>query len=164
VSNKEIFKKIVQVGIVVRDVEATARHYWEDVGIGPWQLYILDPSNTAALTLRSVPVSHAFRIAITMVGDVELELIEPLEGPNLYSEHLAAHGEGVHHLAFEVEDFQHSRDHLTRKGYVEIQSGRPFDVNTYAYFGTARNLACISELFSPTDAGKSFPPAHSTIP
>src|SRR5262249_12111756 len=97
-----LFKKLTQVAMVVKDCEATAKRYWEDLGIGPWKFYTLDPSNTPGMTLRGRPVKHAFRAALAQIGDVALELIEPLEGDSLYTEHLAAHGEGLHHVAFKT--------------------------------------------------------------
>lgn len=163
-NSKPSLKKITQVGLVVRDCEATAQRYWDDFGIGPWRFYTLDPSNTPNMTLRGRPVTHAFRAALATIGDVAFELIEPLEGNSLYAEHLAAHGEGLHHLAFAVDDFEQTRHRLQEKGYSELQSGRPFDVNTYAYFDTDKTLAFITELYSRDDEGKTFPAPQSTLP
>jgi len=101
---------------------------------------------------------------LAQVGDVELELIEPLEGESLYAEHLATHGEGLHHVAFEVGDFGSVRTHLKEKGYRELQGGRPFDVTDYAYFDTDSTLACIAELGSDVEEGKSFPKPEFTYP
>lgn len=41
-----VFSGIMQVGIVVRDLDATVRRYWHELGIGPWRIYTIDPSNT----------------------------------------------------------------------------------------------------------------------
>jgi methylmalonyl-CoA/ethylmalonyl-CoA epimerase len=34
-----VFNETVQLGIVVRDLEATVRRYVDDYGIGPWKAY-----------------------------------------------------------------------------------------------------------------------------
>jgi methylmalonyl-CoA/ethylmalonyl-CoA epimerase len=163
-SAKSTFRKILQVGIVVKDSEATARRYWEEFGIGPWRFYTLDPSNTPGMTFRGKPVEHAFRAALAEIGDVTLELIEPIEGPSVYTEHLEQHGEGLHHLAFAVEDYGQACEVLTRRGYDELQHGRPYDVNDYSYFDTSRVLGFITELASEEAAGKPFPPPERTLP
>ena len=163
-SAKLAFKKILQVGLVVKDSEATARSYWEEFGIGPWRFYTLDPSNTPGMTFRGKPVKHAFRAALASIGDVTLELIEPLDGSSVYAEHLATRGEGLHHLAFAVEDYDDAREYLTSRGYDELQHGRPFDVNDYSYFDTNRTLKFITELSSEEAADKPFPPAERTLP
>jgi catechol 2,3-dioxygenase-like lactoylglutathione lyase family enzyme len=163
-SAKPTFRKVLQVGLVVRDSEATARRYWDEFGIGPWRFYTLDPSNTPGMTFRGKPVEHAFRAALANVGDVTLELIEPLSGLSVYAEHLATRGEGLHHLAFAVDNYESARDYLKSRGYDELQHGRPFDINDYSYFDTGRTLRFITELCSEETPGRPFPPPERTVP
>jgi methylmalonyl-CoA/ethylmalonyl-CoA epimerase len=158
------FKKVLQVGLVVKDSEATARLYWEQFGIGPWRFYTVDPSNTPAMSFRGKPVEHAFRAALARVGEVMLELIEPLSGSSVYAEHLAAHGEGLHHLALAVDDYDRACAYMAEEGYEELQHGRPFDVNDYSYFDTSQTLKFITELSSPEAPGREFPAPERTLP
>jgi methylmalonyl-CoA/ethylmalonyl-CoA epimerase len=162
VNAQPIFKRVLQVGLVVKDSEATARRYWEEFGIGPWRFYTLNPSNTPGMTFRGKPVEHAFRAALARIGEVTL--IEPLAGSSVYAEHLATHGEGLHHLAFAVEDYGQACEYLVSRGYDELQHGRPFDVNDYSYFDTSRALRFITELSSEEVADKPFPPPERTLP
>jgi hypothetical protein len=155
---------VTQLAMVVRDSRASARRYWEDVGIGPWSFYTLTPSNTPRMMLRGRPVEHAFRVAITTVGSVDLELIEPLEGESLYAEHLRDRGEGLHHMAFEVEDFAAARIHLRDKGYAELQSGEPMGIAVYAYFDTQSTLGFVTELVTLKKEVKGLPPPEFTYP
>jgi Glyoxalase/Bleomycin resistance protein/Dioxygenase superfamily len=37
-----VFNETLQLGIVVRDLEATMRRYVDDYGIGPWEVYEFD--------------------------------------------------------------------------------------------------------------------------
>jgi methylmalonyl-CoA/ethylmalonyl-CoA epimerase len=164
VSAKPTFRKILQVGLVVKDSEATARRYWEEFGIGPWRFYTIDPSNTSGMTFRGKPVKHSFRAALARIGEVTLELIEPLAGSSVYAEHLATHGEGLHHLALAVEDYDQAREYLRGRGYAELQHGRPFDVNEYSYLDTNPALKFITELSSDEAADKPFPPPERTLP
>jgi methylmalonyl-CoA/ethylmalonyl-CoA epimerase len=163
-ATKPLFRKITQVGLVVRDCKATAKRYWDEFGIGPWEFYTLDPSNTPDMTLRGRPVEHAFRAALARVGEVEIELIEPLDGNSLYAEHLVAHGEGLHHIAFDVDDFEQTKARLADLGYRQTQGGRPFDIVTYGYFDTDKSLACIAELGTEVEPGKTFPKPEFTYP
>jgi methylmalonyl-CoA/ethylmalonyl-CoA epimerase len=161
---RPLFKKLTQVGFVVKDCRATAKRYWDEFGIGPWEFYTLDPSNTPDMTLRGRAVEHAFRAALAKVGDVGFELIEPLSGASLYAEHLSVHGEGLHHLAFEVENLGQMKILLGQRGYGEIQAGRPFGATTYSYFDTGRTLAFIAELGEDIEGGKPFPAPELTYP
>jgi|SRR5580704_4548601 methylmalonyl-CoA/ethylmalonyl-CoA epimerase len=163
-STQPLFRKVLQVGLVVRDSEATARRYWEDFGIGPWRFYTIDPTNTTNMRFRGRPVRHSFRAALATFGDLTLELIEPLDGASVYSEHLQQHGEGLHHLAFAVDDYDSARERLEKNGFGEVQAGRPHDVNDYAYFDTVKALGFITELYSEEVPGKTFPPPEHTVP
>ena len=73
--SKPLFKELTQVGFVVKDCRATAKRYWDEFGIGPWEFYTLDPSNTPDMTLRGRAVEHAFRAALAKVGDVGFESV-----------------------------------------------------------------------------------------
>jgi catechol 2,3-dioxygenase-like lactoylglutathione lyase family enzyme len=137
---------ITQVGIVVRDAAATARRYWEDLGVGPWRFYTIDPRNTPGMTLRGRPVEHAFRAALARVGAIELELIQPLDGDSLYAEFLELHGEGVQHLAFGTEDLARTLEVLGDRGYREVQGGRTFGTGRYVYLDTDERLGTLTEL------------------
>ncbi len=44
------------------------------------------------------------RLAFLETPSIQIEFIEPLEGDNIYSDWLAEHGEGLHHILFEVDD------------------------------------------------------------
>ena len=160
---KPIFNKVNQIGMVVKDAEASAKRYWDDVGIGPWRFYTIQPSTSSDMVLRGKPVEHSFIAAIANVGDVELELIQPLDGDSLYAEHLAQHGEGLHHLEFGVDDFNETMSHLKEKGYSEIQSGRIFNVGKYNYLNTDKGLSCITE-YGEADKGKTFPQPEKIYP
>ena len=163
-SNQPLFRKVLQVGLVVRDLEATAQRYWEQFGIGPWRIHTIDPANTLSMRYRGRPVQHAFRAALANIGELTLELIEPLHGESVYNEHLQRLGEGLHHLAFGVDDYENARQQLQARGCSELQSGRPYDVNDYAYFDTSEALGFVTELNSAEAPGKSFPPPEQTVP
>ena len=93
-----------QVCVVVRDLEKSMEHYQNTLGIGPWEVSEWDDSNISEMTYHGRPARHRFRVALTMVGPMQLELIQPLEGENLYSDFLKEHGEGLHHLGHVMVD------------------------------------------------------------
>jgi len=156
-----LFRKVLQIGLVVRDSEATARRYWQEFGIGPWRFYTLDPSNTSNMRFRGRAVEHSFRAALADFGGLTLELIEPLDGFSVYAEHLQRHGEGLHHLAMAVDDYESACRQLEKSGFGELQAGRPFDVNDYAYFDTSAVLGFLTELYSTETRGDHFHPPSS---
>jgi methylmalonyl-CoA/ethylmalonyl-CoA epimerase len=51
------------------------------------------------------PVERSWRLAVATVGQVQWELIEPLDEESVYARFLAEKGEGVHHVAVATPDF-----------------------------------------------------------
>lgn len=91
--------KISQVAIVVEDLEKTMKRYHALLGWGPWNVYEHSAPSLHDTHYRGKPQRYSMRAAETMVGDMCFEIIQPLEGPNIYRDWLDAHGEGLHHIA-----------------------------------------------------------------
>ena len=68
--------------------------------------------------LRGAPADFVAHISLAYVGDLQLELIEPVRGDSIYTEFLAAQGPGLHHACWEVEDLE-----AALAGTEPVQSG-----------------------------------------
>jgi len=139
------FDKLSQVAIVVKDLREAMKRYWEDMGIGPWKIWYFDPSNTRDMTFRGKPSKHAFRIAEAMVGDISIELIEPLEGETTYKEFLDKKGEGLHHIKYTTDKPEVILEKFKKLGIGVIQSGR-VGQGSYHYLDTESRFGFILEL------------------
>jgi methylmalonyl-CoA/ethylmalonyl-CoA epimerase len=141
-----VFNETMQLGIVVRDLEATVRRYEDDYGIGPWRFDRIDLGAANDYHEYGEPVERSNRIAITMVGRVMWELIEPLDEDGIYARFLAEKGEGVHHVAVATPDFEETFAQAERKDGVMISCKHSgIDI---AYLDTLRDLGVILEVFS----------------
>jgi methylmalonyl-CoA/ethylmalonyl-CoA epimerase len=160
---KPLFKRIAQIGLVVKSVERTAKRCWEEFSIGPWTFYTFDPSKVQDMTIRGKRVDHAMRIGHATFGDIDWEIIEPLDDKSIYAEHLRAHGEGLHHILFDVDDYADAKAHLCGKGYEEVVNGK-WAGNPYSYFDTRRSLACLAEIWSPPADRTTLPPPEGAYP
>jgi methylmalonyl-CoA/ethylmalonyl-CoA epimerase len=160
---RPLFKKITQIGLVVRNAEETAKRCWEQFGLGPWTFYIFEPSRVKEMIIRGQRVDHAMRTAHATIGDIDWEIIEPLDNKSIYAEHLRTHGEGLHHILFAVDSYTDAKAQLEDSGHPELASGK-WAGNPYAYFDTQKSLACIAELWSPLAASKDISPADGSYP
>ncbi len=79
------FTETLQIGIVVRDLDATMRSYVDNYGIGPWDIYEFNPGNLKDFHEYGQPVARSWRLAATMVGQVQWELIQPLDDESIYA-------------------------------------------------------------------------------
>ena len=90
---------ITQISLAVEGLDATMALYHRAFGWAPWQVFDHVPPIHHATELRGQPVHYALRGAEVYVGDVNFELLQPLEGPNLWSEFIASRGEGIASIA-----------------------------------------------------------------
>jgi methylmalonyl-CoA/ethylmalonyl-CoA epimerase len=141
-----VFNETMQLGIVVRDLEATVRRYEDDYGIGPWRFDRIDLGEANNYREYGEPVERSNRIAIAMVGRVMWELIEPLDEDGIYARFLAEKGEGVHHVAVATPDFDETVARAERKDGVMLSCKHSgIDI---AYLDTLRDLGVVLEVFS----------------
>jgi methylmalonyl-CoA/ethylmalonyl-CoA epimerase len=153
------FNDTVQIGIVVRDLETTMRRYADAYGIGPWEIHEFAAGAAEDLHEHGRPVERAWRLATTMVGQVQWELIEPRDDASDYARFLAEKGEGVHHIAVAPTNYDRSLAEEARRGREPVLSGT-FSGFRVAYLPTEHDLGVIVEIFSDdrapeqrTDAG-----------
>ena len=90
---------ITQVSLAVRDLDATMAAYHRAFGWAPWQVFDHVPPVHHRTELRGQPVHYSLRGAEVYVGSLNFELLQPLEGPNLWSEFMDRRGEGVASIA-----------------------------------------------------------------
>ncbi len=86
-----MIKKIDHIGIAVKNLDDTLRLFREAYGLEPSLVETYNQVNA--------------RIAFVALGEVVVELIEPIEpGAGMIGKFLTEKGEGFHHLALEVDD------------------------------------------------------------
>jgi methylmalonyl-CoA/ethylmalonyl-CoA epimerase len=157
-THEAVFTETMQIGIVVRDIDATVRRYVDDYGIGPWQVYEFNAENAKDLREYGQPVERSWRIAVTMVGKVMWELIEPLDEKSVYARFLAEKGEGVHHIAVATPRFDDAVAAQAQRGNDLVLNGT-FSGTKVAYLPTDRDLGVIIEIFSGKPGVKREPDA-----
>jgi methylmalonyl-CoA/ethylmalonyl-CoA epimerase len=156
---KPLFTETLQICVVVRDLEASLKTYVENYGIGPWEIYDFDSDTVENLEKDGQPADMAFRIAVTMVGSVQWELIQPLDDRSIYAEFLAEKGEGLHHVAVGVEGYREAVQAMEGNGRRVLQSGY-YQGATFAYLSTDEDLGVITEVYDwPPDLPKQEPDA-----
>ena len=129
-------KAITQVGIVVKDLQKAMESYWNILGIGPWRVYNWDAPLVYDRKYHGKSSRAREKIADTMVGSVQFELCQPIEGNSIYQDFLMEHREGLHHLQFPVDDVDKTIEILGKQGFPTIQSARhgPVEYNCgYGY-------------------------------
>ena len=93
-------KKIDHIGVAVRDLDSAKAFY------------------TGALGLRVIgeETMQGMKIAFVPVGDVNIELIQSTADDGVIGKFIGKRGEGVHHIAYEVDDVSSALQGLKAEG------------------------------------------------
>jgi hypothetical protein len=106
-------------GFAVKDLKAVSS-YWNRIGFPALQARRSPPRDRV---YRGRDAAFDMEIGWQKQGDAGFEWIHSLAGPTTYDDFIAARGEGLHHLAFEVEDLDRAVAAWKETGFETVQSG-----------------------------------------
>jgi len=140
-------KRLVQIGIVVADRDRTTHLLASLFGIGPFRFVEWPDRPESKYCYRDVEEHIRIKQAFVQLGDVEVELIQPLEGRNAYQDFLDQTGGGIHHVLFEVSDIDPVIRELAKSGVNVLQSGTGIRPGTrWALMDTQKLIGFLVEL------------------
>ena len=137
----EPIKALHHVGIAVRSISAQRAFYEGTLG-------------AVFESVEEVP-DQKVRVGFFRIGDVRLELLEPTESSSTVAKFLARRGEGLHHLAFTVDDIQARIAELKREG-LEMLDETPRAGShqlRIAFVHPASTFGVLTELCEPHTGG-----------
>jgi catechol 2,3-dioxygenase-like lactoylglutathione lyase family enzyme len=140
-------KVIAQICIIVRDVEHSVQRYAEifDFPMPEVQTTLLHDHTHA--TYFGKPTDARAKLVCFEIGQIQFELLQPLDAPSSWMDHLTRHGEGIHHIAFFVPKTDIVTASFAEKGYVVTQQGLfTGQGGMYTYLDTDKDLAVVVEL------------------
>ncbi|MBD8015647.1 methylmalonyl-CoA epimerase [Planococcus wigleyi] len=103
-------KKVDHIGIAVRDLNAVLPYYTDTLGLPLMKIEEVE--------------SQKVRVAFIDAGNVKLELLEAMDDQSAIYKFLEKKGEGIHHIAFGVENIEQRMEELRDKG-VRLLSDKP---------------------------------------
>ena len=128
---------VVHIGVVVKDVRKVAEIWESEWGIGNW----------------TFNEGGGYRVGIAFIGPIMFELYQPVEGEPvsegmaqavpLYKDFLKKWGDGIHHIAFAVDDVPKEVAALEAKG---VKSVAKSPSGVWAYLGSTGPGGVLFEL------------------
>ena len=97
-----MIKRVDHIAIAVSNLEEGLKTFENLLGIKPSHI-------------EEVP-DQGIKAAMIMVGDIEIELIEPTSPDSGVAKFIEKKGEGVHHICFEVDDVDKELESLAARG------------------------------------------------
>lgn len=139
---------LAQIGFIVKDIEKTKREFarFFDVPVPP--TVNSGEYKVTRTEYRGEPAPEAqCQMAFFYFGDLQMELIQPNDVPSAWREHLERHGEGIHHLAFQVNGMQMNIENCEEWGMKLIQKGEYRRGNgRYSFLDATDSLKMVVEL------------------
>ena len=99
-------KKIEHIGIAVNDLASASIIYEKLFGASAYK--------------KEEVASEGVKTAFFRCGPNKIELIEATNPESSIAKFIAKKGEGIHHIAFEVEDIQFEITRLKKEGFVVL--------------------------------------------
>jgi catechol 2,3-dioxygenase-like lactoylglutathione lyase family enzyme len=121
-------RNLIQIALVVDDLERALDAWCGVFGVPRPDVRVSPARPNPDESYRGEPAAYGLKVAVIDCADrgFMIELHEPDENPSTFREFLDAHGNGVHHLGFQVGD--------ARDDVVEKLQSRGFPVRTVGVY------------------------------
>jgi len=142
-----MFKKLDHIAIVVRDTEEALKFYRDTLGL--------------PLVLSEVIEEAGVRLTHLDLGNLHLQLVEPLRADHPLSAHLRQHGEGLHHVCLLVDHVPQAMAALPQHGLASrnLQPHRGPRGRQAAFIDPATTRGVLWEMTAPPVPTDSQKPA-----
>lgn len=97
-----MLKKINHIGIAVNSIEDSLAFYRDQLGM--------------AFEGTEVVAEQKVKVAFFQIGESRIELLEPTADDSPVAKFLAKNGEGIHHMAYDVDDINTTLASLKEQG------------------------------------------------
>ena len=138
-------KRITQIAIVVRDIEKATAMWSELLGLEKPTIEETEGLELTHMTFRGKPSKGRAKLAFFNLENLVLELIQPVDGASTWQNFLDRHGEGIHHIAFQVENLEETLEKFRKMG-IKVEQKGDFKGGCYVYTNPKNELGAIIEL------------------
>lgn len=96
--------KVEHIGIAVKSLDSASKIYESLLGIKSYKTEVVESENV---------VTEFFK-----VGESKIELLEATSADSAISKFIEKKGEGIHHIAFDVDDIHAEMARLKAEGFI----------------------------------------------
>jgi len=99
-------RKIEHIGIAVKDLSKSKKLYESLLGQKSYKSEVVESEGVTTLFFQ--------------IGESKIELLQAANQDSPIAKYIQKHGEGIHHLAFEVENIEEEIERLQSEGFELI--------------------------------------------
>ncbi len=134
--------KISQIGIVVKDMAKAVEFYKKFFNLNDISVMEMP---AGLVEVRGEKLRSKLKMGFGRVGDIQIELIQVMEGRAIYSEFLEQGHEGFHHVGMYVDDLESEITKMGENG-IHVLSRGDIMGTKWAYMDTEAQAGTIYEL------------------
>jgi methylmalonyl-CoA/ethylmalonyl-CoA epimerase len=136
---------VCQVAIITADIDKLSKAWARLLGVEvpPW--HMTDGPEKSHIRYLGERTEARAKLAFFDLGQVRLELIEPVGRPSTWGDFLDQHGDGLHHIAFHIQGMDEVLLRLEAQDIPPVQRG-DYTGGRYAYVDGTASLGAILEL------------------
>lgn len=110
-----MFKKISHIGIAVKNINQAIETFSKLSEIKDYHIEMVEEQKV--------------RVASFKVGESRIELLEPTSSDSPVAKFIEKKGEGIHHIAFEVENIEEEIEKAKRKNFLLVDPTPKYGAN-----------------------------------
>lgn len=119
------FRDVTQIAVITRDTKTDAQNMAEALGVGAFKCAKITPPALFNVQYDGLGGDGSMLAAVTFVGDIQLEVIQPLANRNVYDDYLKDSGDvaGVEHIFLQHEgiNYHQAMAVFEKAGYAPKQ-------------------------------------------
>jgi methylmalonyl-CoA/ethylmalonyl-CoA epimerase len=133
-------KRIAHLGVVVKDLDNALKLFTESL----------------PLEMTHSEDYQGMKIGFIPIGDSSVELLQDISGSSAIKKYLDNKGEGIHHIAFEVDDINQAVEELKQKGVRMIDETPRQGAHgmSIAFIHPKETHGILMELVQPSEASR----------
>lgn len=138
-------KKVTQVAVIVKDIDKASVEWAKLLGVDVPESSIAEGHSSRPTLYKGQPSDAKAKLAFFNMDNLQIELIQPLGPKSTWQDYLDQHGEGIHHIAFQVKGIDGMEKKFLENGDATVQRGG-WDGGAYSYIDASSHLGCVLEL------------------
>ena len=142
---RDNFKRVTQIAIVVRDIEKTSAVWSKLLGLEELSIEETQGLESTHMTFKGKRSNGRAKLSFLNMENLVLEFIQPVGGPSTWQDFLDRCGEGIHHIAFQVDNLEAALEEFRKIG-VNMEQKGDFEGGCYVYTNPKNGLGAIIEL------------------
>lgn len=150
-----LFRKVNQLAFVVEDARETAKFLADQYGLGPFLMVNFGdchdgkafiPVEDAVIDGEEIG-TYGVHMAACHIGDLQIELLQPVDEKDALARFLKERGPGFHHMCFELaEDYETCIKRIQDAGFIKGQTAFIDNQETCTYTDHRALLGCYLEI------------------